>query len=171
MSDERRDVARRLLECRRDAREYDDREADVALAPKLVMKNGNSMYRNVAGSLEEGGNFSLGYEQAIYRLADLIDPTCEANSLADGRQVVRREEARRQAAVGDRALPRPRDARPRAEGGGGEPGRHHEPPVLPDAMAHRVHHMAPGPDRQRLRGRTYPGIARAMAEQWAGEGR
>lgn len=42
---------------------------------------------------------------------------------------------------------------------------------LPDAMAHRVHHMAPGPDRQRLRGRTYPGIARAMAEQWAGEGR
>lgn len=76
MSDERREVARRLLECRRDAREYDDREADVALAPKLVMKNGNSMYRNVAGSLEEGGNFSLGYEQAIYRLADLIDPTC-----------------------------------------------------------------------------------------------
>ena len=42
---------------------------------------------------------------------------------------------------------------------------------LPDAMAHRVHHMAPGPDRQRLRGRTYPGIARAMAEQWAGTGR
>lgn len=42
---------------------------------------------------------------------------------------------------------------------------------LPDAMAHRVHHMAPGPDRQRLRGRTYPGIARAMAEQWTGEGR
>ena len=31
--------------------------------------------------------------------------------------------------------------------------------------------MAPGPDRQRLRGRTYPGIARAMAEQWAGIGR
>lgn len=42
---------------------------------------------------------------------------------------------------------------------------------LPDAEAHRVHHMAPGPDRQRLRGRTYPGIARAMAEQWAGTGR
>ncbi|AKT48216.1 hypothetical protein ADJ70_03345 [Olsenella sp. oral taxon 807] len=40
---------------------------------------------------------------------------------------------------------------------------------LPDAMAHRVHHMAPGPDRQRLRGRTYPGIARAMAEQWTRE--
>ena len=84
MSDERREVARRLLEFRRYAREYDDREADVALAPRLVMKNGNSMYRNVAGSLEECGNFSLGYEQAIYRLADLIDPTCEANSLADG---------------------------------------------------------------------------------------
>lgn len=84
MSDERREVARRLLEFRRYAREYDDREADVALAPRLVMKNGNSMYRNVAGSLEEGGNFSLGYEQAICRLADLIDPTCEANNLADG---------------------------------------------------------------------------------------
>ena len=40
---------------------------------------------------------------------------------------------------------------------------------LPDAEAHRVHHMAPGPDRQRLRGRTYPGIARAMAEQWTRE--
>lgn len=37
---------------------------------------------------------------------------------------------------------------------------------LPDAEAHRVHHMAPGPDRARLRGRTYAGVARAMASQW-----
>ena len=33
----------------------------------------------------------------------------------------------------------------------------------------RVWRMAPGPDRARLRSQTYPGIARAMAEQWAGE--
>lgn len=84
LREKRREVATRLLESRRYARECDDREADVALAPKLVTKNGNSMYRNVAGSLEEGGNLSLGYEQAICRLADLIDPTCEANELADG---------------------------------------------------------------------------------------
>ena len=30
----------------------------------------------------------------------------------------------------------------------------------------RVHRMPPGPDRARLRSRTYPGIARAFAEQW-----
>lgn len=29
-----------------------------------------------------------------------------------------------------------------------------------------VHHMSPGPDRGRLRGRTYSGIAEAMAVQW-----
>ena len=86
MSDERREVARRLLEFRRYAREYDDREADVALAPRLVMKNGNSMYRNIAGSLEECGNFNLGYEQVIDRLADLIDPTCENKAIAINRR-------------------------------------------------------------------------------------
>jgi hypothetical protein len=31
---------------------------------------------------------------------------------------------------------------------------------------HRVHRMAPGPNRARDRARTYPGIAAAMAEQW-----
>ena len=39
-----------------------------------------------------------------------------------------------------------------------------------DAMAdrdrHRVHHMPPGPERAYLRSKTYPGVARAMAEQW-----
>lgn len=30
----------------------------------------------------------------------------------------------------------------------------------------RVHKMAPGPNRARDRARTYPGIAKAMAEQW-----
>jgi site-specific DNA-cytosine methylase len=32
----------------------------------------------------------------------------------------------------------------------------------------RVHHMPPGPDRAKLRSKTYTGIARAMAEQWGG---
>lgn len=30
----------------------------------------------------------------------------------------------------------------------------------------RVHRMAPGPDRAKMRSKTYPGIAKAMAEQW-----
>ena len=30
----------------------------------------------------------------------------------------------------------------------------------------RVHYEPPGPDRWKNRSRTYPGIARAMAEQW-----
>lgn len=33
---------------------------------------------------------------------------------------------------------------------------------------HRVWRMAPGPDRAKERSKTFPGIARAMAEQWAG---
>jgi hypothetical protein len=32
----------------------------------------------------------------------------------------------------------------------------------------RVHRMPPGPDRERERSRFFPGIARAMAEQWGG---
>lgn len=44
------------------------------------------------------------------------------------------------------------------------------PPLLPtnvvDGREHRIHKMAPGPNRKRDRSRTYPGIARAMAEQW-----
>lgn len=37
---------------------------------------------------------------------------------------------------------------------------------LPDSEAHRVHHMPPGAERSRARSKTYPGVARAMAEQW-----
>lgn len=33
----------------------------------------------------------------------------------------------------------------------------------------RIHKMPPGPERAKLRSKTYPGIARAMAEQWAGD--
>ncbi|NLK92390.1 MAG: DNA cytosine methyltransferase [Bacteroidales bacterium] len=34
----------------------------------------------------------------------------------------------------------------------------------------RIHRMAPGPERARLRSKTYPGIAKAMAEQWGKQG-
>lgn len=37
---------------------------------------------------------------------------------------------------------------------------------LPVAVANRVHHATPGPDRWKERSRTLPGIAQAMAEQW-----
>lgn len=44
------------------------------------------------------------------------------------------------------------------------------PPLVPtdvvDGREARVHRMAPGPERARLRSRTYAGVARAMAEQW-----
>lgn len=32
--------------------------------------------------------------------------------------------------------------------------------------SHRIHTMPPGPERAKLRSKTYPGIAKAMAEQW-----
>lgn len=33
----------------------------------------------------------------------------------------------------------------------------------------KIHRMSPGPERAKLRSKTYPGIAKAMAEQWAGQ--
>lgn len=41
-----------------------------------------------------------------------------------------------------------------------------QPTNVVTGRAHRIWKMAPGPDRQRERSVTYPGIARAMAEQW-----
>jgi hypothetical protein len=45
------------------------------------------------------------------------------------------------------------------------------PPLVPtdivDGREGRVWRMAPGPDRQRERSKTYPGIAKAMANQWS----
>lgn len=38
-----------------------------------------------------------------------------------------------------------------------------------EGREHRVWRMPPGPDRAKMRARTYTGIARAMAEQWAGQ--
>lgn len=47
------------------------------------------------------------------------------------------------------------------------------PPLQPtnivDGREQRIWRMPPGPDRAKMRARTYAGIARAMAEQWAGE--
>ena len=46
------------------------------------------------------------------------------------------------------------------------------PPLVPtdivEGREQRVWKMAPGPDRKRLRSKTYKGIAKAMADQWAG---
>ena len=41
--------------------------------------------------------------------------------------------------------------------------------LLPKCKRERNHYMSPGPERAKLRAKTYPGIGRAMAEQWAGE--
>lgn len=42
------------------------------------------------------------------------------------------------------------------------------PTDIVEGREQRVWRMAPGPQRARLRSRTYPGIAKAMAEQWGG---
>jgi hypothetical protein len=39
---------------------------------------------------------------------------------------------------------------------------------LPKREQQRLHYLPPSADRAKLRSKTYPGIARAMAEQWAG---
>lgn len=48
------------------------------------------------------------------------------------------------------------------------------PPLVPTDIVNgreqRVWRMPPGPDRAKLRSKTFPGIAKAMAEQWAGGG-
>jgi hypothetical protein len=48
---------------------------------------------------------------------------------------------------------------------------HAEMLTLPMKDRSRVHYMAPGPDRWKLRSTTYAGIAEAMAEQWGGQQR
>jgi site-specific DNA-cytosine methylase len=45
-----------------------------------------------------------------------------------------------------------------------------EPTDVVDGRTPRVHHASPGPDRWKERSRTFPGIAAAMAAQWAGDG-
>ena len=41
-----------------------------------------------------------------------------------------------------------------------------EPTDIVEGREQRVWRMAPGPERAKLRSKTYPGIAKAMAEQW-----
>jgi site-specific DNA-cytosine methylase len=49
------------------------------------------------------------------------------------------------------------------------------PKLIPTGIVtgreHRIHRMAPGPDRARERSRTFQGIADAMAEQWGKKGK
>jgi hypothetical protein len=40
--------------------------------------------------------------------------------------------------------------------------------LLPKNEREKLHYLPPSKDRARLRSKTYPGIAKAMAEQWAG---
>jgi hypothetical protein len=37
---------------------------------------------------------------------------------------------------------------------------------LPKNVAQRLHYLPPGPERAKLRSKTFQGIAKAMAEQW-----
>jgi len=43
----------------------------------------------------------------------------------------------------------------------------HKLKTLPDSERQKLHWLPPGPDRAKLRSKTFPGIARAMARQWA----
>lgn len=43
-----------------------------------------------------------------------------------------------------------------------------QPTNIVEGRAAKVHRMAPGPNREKDRSRTYEGIAAAMAEQWGG---
>ena len=45
------------------------------------------------------------------------------------------------------------------------------PTEIVEGREQRIHRMPPGPERAKLRSKTFPGIARAMAEQWAGVAR
>jgi len=44
-----------------------------------------------------------------------------------------------------------------------------KPTNIVEGRTPRIHHMPPGPDRAKMRSKTFLGIARAMAEQWAGQ--
>ena len=41
--------------------------------------------------------------------------------------------------------------------------------LLPKNERERLHFLPPSAERAKLRSKTFPGIARAMAQQWAGE--
>jgi len=37
---------------------------------------------------------------------------------------------------------------------------------LPKAQQQRIHYLSPGPQRAKIRSKTFQGIAQAMADQW-----
>lgn len=43
-----------------------------------------------------------------------------------------------------------------------------KPTKIVEGREQRLHRLPPGPDRAKMRSKTYPGIAKAMAEQWGG---
>ena len=40
--------------------------------------------------------------------------------------------------------------------------------TLPNNQQNRLYHLPPSPDRAKLRSKTFPGLAKAMASQWSG---
>lgn len=71
-SEERREVAERLRKQLRHMRENNCYSEDLNVADC-----GNSVYRNIAWSVEPYGNFEKGnYVHIVERLADLMDTTC-----------------------------------------------------------------------------------------------
>ncbi|MGL5435608.1 MAG: hypothetical protein ACRDBO_09470 [Lachnospiraceae bacterium] len=46
---------------------------------------------------------------------------------------------------------------------------HKEMLELPKNKRERLHYLPPSPERAKIRSKTFPGIAKAMAEQWAGK--
>jgi len=44
---------------------------------------------------------------------------------------------------------------------------YHEMAILPKSEQQRVHYCSPGPERAKIRSKTYKGIAQAMATQWS----
>ena len=40
---------------------------------------------------------------------------------------------------------------------------------LPKSEQQRLHYLPPGPERAKLRSKTFPGIAKAIAKQWGHE--
>lgn len=46
---------------------------------------------------------------------------------------------------------------------------HHEMMTLSKKERERIHYLPPGPDRAKLRSKTFLGVALAMAEQWGGK--
>ena len=76
-SDERREVARKLRDCIFHAKGH-DLDGDCDMWSDKCVETRCTLYNDIAACIEEGGNVNLSSEEVFDRLADLIDPTCEA---------------------------------------------------------------------------------------------